>query len=197
MAEQAGTPTALFVSPVQARAVKALLAHRLPSDHSGGGAAAKAEWYALVEGEHPLWKGVSQVGRGGMGVRGAGNKERRLVSLILPILAARWGHSCPCLRAVQPYAHVIRAFLVHFHQQILGQPSGPRFNFSNGSIGEHKVLNLMCCCHSRGYELRGYLAHTVPCPCLLAHTCLQVTFFLLAHAPSSALWKQPSFYFPV
>ena len=41
----------------QARAVRGLLAHRL-----GGGSAegAKAEWYAVVEGDHALWAGVSE-----------------------------------------------------------------------------------------------------------------------------------------
>jgi hypothetical protein len=74
----------------QARAVKALLAHRLPASDPS---TAKLEWYAIVEGDHPLWEGVSQ-----------------------------------------PYKHVIRAHLLHFHHQILGHAS-ERFNFCNGSIG--------------------------------------------------------------
>lgn len=41
----------------QANAVRQLLAHRLSS---ASGAAAKREWYEIVEGEHALW----QVGRG-------------------------------------------------------------------------------------------------------------------------------------
>ena len=40
----------------EACAVKALLGHRLPADP----AAAKAEWYSIVEGEHELWTGVSE-----------------------------------------------------------------------------------------------------------------------------------------
>jgi hypothetical protein len=41
----------------QARAVKQLLAHRLPGSSSNE---AKAEWYAIVEGRHALWNGVSE-----------------------------------------------------------------------------------------------------------------------------------------
>ena len=43
-------------SNAEARAVKALLGYRLPAD----AAAAKAEWYTIVEGEHALWAGVSE-----------------------------------------------------------------------------------------------------------------------------------------
>lgn len=39
----------------EARAVRALLGHRLPSEPG----AAKAEWYTVVEGTHALWEGVS------------------------------------------------------------------------------------------------------------------------------------------
>ena len=39
----------------EARAVRALLGHRLPSDPAD----AKAEWYTIVEGTHPLWANVS------------------------------------------------------------------------------------------------------------------------------------------
>ncbi len=39
----------------EARAVRALLGHRLPAD----AAAAKSEWYTVVEGTHALWAGVS------------------------------------------------------------------------------------------------------------------------------------------
>ena len=42
---------------MQAKAVKALLAHRLDGRSS---AAAKAEWHDIVEGDHALWQGVSQ-----------------------------------------------------------------------------------------------------------------------------------------
>jgi hypothetical protein len=76
--------------PSQARAVKALLAHRLPPADA---AAAKGEWYQIVEGQHALWDGVSE-----------------------------------------PYKHMIRAFLIHFHVQILSH-STEQFNFANGSIG--------------------------------------------------------------
>jgi hypothetical protein len=37
--------------------VKQLLAHRLPGSSSSE---AKAEWYAIVEGRHSLWGGVSE-----------------------------------------------------------------------------------------------------------------------------------------
>ena len=36
--------------------MKSLLGHRLPQDPG----AAKAEWYRIVEGEHPLWAGMSE-----------------------------------------------------------------------------------------------------------------------------------------
>jgi cathepsin L len=39
----------------EARAVRALLGHRLPAEP----ATAKAEWYTIVEGTHELWAGVS------------------------------------------------------------------------------------------------------------------------------------------
>ncbi|KAG2501859.1 hypothetical protein HYH03_000357 [Edaphochlamys debaryana] len=42
-------------SEEEARAVKRLLAHRLPAYDAG---AAKQEWYAIVEGDHALWRGV-------------------------------------------------------------------------------------------------------------------------------------------
>lgn len=74
----------------EARAVKQLLAHRLPHDDA---AAAKLEWYQIVEGQHRLWEGVSE-----------------------------------------PYKHMIRAFLLHFHMQILSHVS-EQFHFANGSIG--------------------------------------------------------------
>lgn len=41
----------------EARAVRALLGHRL-SAHDGD--AAKLEWYNIVEGDHPLWSGLSE-----------------------------------------------------------------------------------------------------------------------------------------
>eukprot|EP00803_Ostreobium_quekettii_P000276 evm.model.scf_2215.2 EVM.evm.TU.scf_2215.2 scf_2215:6275-11096(+) len=44
-------------SDEETRAVRRLLGHRLPSDsHS----LAKQEWHEVVEGEHPLWEGVSE-----------------------------------------------------------------------------------------------------------------------------------------
>lgn len=45
-----------LTTPVQARAVKQLLAHRLDSHDA---AAARREWHDLVEGQHALWAGVS------------------------------------------------------------------------------------------------------------------------------------------
>lgn len=83
-------PTRHPLPPPQARAVKRLLAHRLP--HADA-ATAKVEWYQIVEGHHSLWEGVSE-----------------------------------------PYKHMIRAFLIHFHMQILSH-STEQFNFANGSIG--------------------------------------------------------------
>lgn len=74
----------------EARAVKALLAHRLCSSDAES---AKKEWYDIVEGEHPLWGGVSE-----------------------------------------PYKHTIRAFLVHFHVNIL-RHSTEKFMFQSGSVG--------------------------------------------------------------
>ena len=46
---------AIYIS--QAKAVKALLAHRL---HRSDSQAAKMEWYTIVEGNHGLWTGVSE-----------------------------------------------------------------------------------------------------------------------------------------
>lgn len=74
----------------EARAVRSLLAHRLPEEDEQK---AKFEWYSIVEGNHELWNGISD-----------------------------------------PYKHTIRAFLVHFHAQIL-RHSSERFRFSNGSVG--------------------------------------------------------------
>lgn len=42
---------------LQAEAVRSLLAHRLPGSSP---AAAKAEWHDIVDGEHDLWRGVSE-----------------------------------------------------------------------------------------------------------------------------------------
>ena len=42
---------------MQAQAVKELLAYRLSADDA---AAAKQEWYDIVEGSHRLWQGVSE-----------------------------------------------------------------------------------------------------------------------------------------
>ena len=62
-------------SDAEGRAVRQLLAHRL-SAHSS--AQAKAEWYAIVEGEHPLWEAslgsAAGVGRGGDSVLGRGRR---------------------------------------------------------------------------------------------------------------------------
>lgn len=46
----------------------------------------------------------------------------------------------------EPYKHTIRAFLVHFHTQIL-RNSSERFNFRNGSVGMHIAEHCMrtCC----------------------------------------------------
>ena len=42
---------------LQAKAVRRLLAYRLDT---GSQEAARSEWLAIVEGQHPLWTGVSQ-----------------------------------------------------------------------------------------------------------------------------------------
>ena len=42
---------------VQAQAVRKLLAHRLSGESAEK---AKAEWYEVVEGDHSLWRGVSE-----------------------------------------------------------------------------------------------------------------------------------------
>ena len=77
-------------SDSEAEAVRSLLAHRLTHSNPED---AKYEWYAIVEGDSPLWEGVSE-----------------------------------------PYKHTIRAFLVHFHVNIL-RHSTERFDFSGGSVG--------------------------------------------------------------
>lgn len=50
---------------LQARAVKRLLAHRLPAYDT---LAAKQEWYAIVEGQHTLWQVSAVDGCGSVGV---------------------------------------------------------------------------------------------------------------------------------
>ena len=44
----------------------------------------------------------------------------------------------------EPYKHVIRAFLVHFHTAIL-KHSSYDFNFCNGSIGAGRAVEKECC----------------------------------------------------
>ena len=79
-------------STAEARAVKALLAHRL---HATDSAEAKAEWYRIQEGDHELWATISE-----------------------------------------PYADIIRSFLLHFHSQVTAaKTDGPKFDFVNGSVG--------------------------------------------------------------
>jgi len=77
----------------EARAVKELLAHRL---HATDSAAAKAEWYRIQEGDHPLWGEISE-----------------------------------------PYADIIRSFLLYFHSQVTAAKVGSdgAFDFVNGSVG--------------------------------------------------------------
>lgn len=43
----------------------------------------------------------------------------------------------------EPYKHTIRAFLVHFHTQIL-RASSERFCFRNGSVGQLAVMQPTC-----------------------------------------------------
>ena len=75
----------------EARAVKALLAHRL---HATDSAAAKAEWYRIQEGDHALWENISE-----------------------------------------PYADIIRSFLLYFHAQVSAAKTDAKFDFVNGSVG--------------------------------------------------------------
>ena len=75
----------------EARAVKALLAHRL---HATDSAAAKAEWYRIQEGDHALWENISE-----------------------------------------PYADIIRSFLLYFHSQVSAAKTDVKFDFVNGSVG--------------------------------------------------------------
>jgi hypothetical protein len=75
----------------EARAVKALLAHRL---HATDSAAAKAEWYRIQEGDHELWANISE-----------------------------------------PYADIIRSFLLYFHSQVSAAKTDVKFDFVNGSVG--------------------------------------------------------------
>ncbi|KAJ3271321.1 hypothetical protein HK104_004706, partial [Borealophlyctis nickersoniae] len=80
----------------EAKAVYALLSHRLPiDDGSPPGVTAKSEWLDIVEGCHPLWQGISH-----------------------------------------PFRETIRAFLAHFHHEIVRCTArrGP-FDFRGGSIG--------------------------------------------------------------
>ena len=78
-------------STAEARAVKELLAHRL---HATDSKLAKEEWYAIQEGDHDLWDGISE-----------------------------------------PYADIIRSFLIYFHTQIVASKNPIKFDFVNGSVG--------------------------------------------------------------
>lgn len=49
------------------------------------------------------------------------------------------GQHCLWDGVSEPYKHTIRAFLVHFHTQILRAPE--RFNFRNGSVGNIAVVH--------------------------------------------------------
>ena len=78
-------------STAEARAVKALLAHRL---HATDSSLAKQEWYRIQEGDHPLWLNISE-----------------------------------------PYADIIRSFLLYFHSQVTAAKTDFKFDFVNGSVG--------------------------------------------------------------
>ena len=78
-------------STAEARAVKALLAHRL---HATDSMLAKQEWYAIQEGDHELWANISE-----------------------------------------PYADIIRSFLLYFHSQVTAAKTDKKFDFVNGSVG--------------------------------------------------------------
>ena len=75
----------------EARAVKALLAHRL---HATDSSQAKSEWYRIQEGDHELWENISE-----------------------------------------PYADIIRSFLLYFHSQVTAAKTDAKFDFVNGSVG--------------------------------------------------------------
>ncbi|RKO90949.1 hypothetical protein BDK51DRAFT_14828, partial [Blyttiomyces helicus] len=78
-------------------AVHTLLSHRLPTDEPPYAShTAKSEWLALIEGQHPLWEGISD-----------------------------------------PYRETIRAFLAHFHHEIIRTATKrpTPFDFRGGSIG--------------------------------------------------------------
>ena len=103
-------------SDEEARAVRRLLAYRL-SGHSGK--EAKAEWYQIVEGEHPLWE-VGAAGRFTVEEGKLGGWMRLLLSPSLqgvseplkhtPVHLAYPGHShvsptCPVRPTTHPHSH--------------------------------------------------------------------------------------------
>jgi 2-phospho-L-lactate transferase/gluconeogenesis factor (CofD/UPF0052 family) len=136
----------------EAEAVRRLLAHRLPS---ASAAEAKRDWYAIVEGEHPLWevrcrpRGEAHVTCGARSAPcaemvprgGLAGSSPRAASGPATFLAASWmsprhppRRACWVQGVSEPYKHTIRAFLVHFHVNIL-RHSTERFNFRSGSVG--------------------------------------------------------------
>ncbi|KAL7548534.1 hypothetical protein ACHAWF_011820 [Thalassiosira exigua] len=120
----------------EARAVRRLLGHRLvgPSTirgrgelgartHEEVGRMAREEWLDLLD-------GGSEAGRASCGDGDEDGDERR-------------NREHPLWRGVSdPYRSIIRAFLVHFHAQVLQthngvrqSPSHPPFDFTGGSVG--------------------------------------------------------------
>ena len=120
--------------------MRRLLAHRLSTSDSR---AAKQEWYSIVEGDDPLWE-----------VRGARCGCCACCAVLccscLPACAAALRCVCcaahlacspalpPTLHSMQgisdAYRHIIRAFLVHFHANIM-RHSTKRFDYRGGSVG--------------------------------------------------------------
>lgn len=131
--------------------MRRLLAHRLAS---GDAAAAKQEWYSIVEGDDALWE--VRAGCGGRAwltfrlactpcTRGRHVWQRaaaawQVAACLLPPLppphapAAAVPYRTVPQGISEAYRHIIRAFLVHFHAAVLRQPT-KRFDFRGGSVG--------------------------------------------------------------
>ena len=91
----------------EARAVAKLLAHRLPSGRSGGGS------------------GSSPSSSSSSAKQLAREDWRRVVEGTHPLWTG----------VSEPYKHLIRSFLVHFHSEVLRAPLGATFDWRGGSVG--------------------------------------------------------------
>lgn len=109
--------------------MRRLLGHRLVGGGGGGGdsddpeevrRAAREEWLDLLDGECRESGG----GDGGSEYDGSGNSEENAEHPLWKGVSA-------------PYRSIIRAFLVHFHSEVLRAQSRrrPPFDFSGGSVG--------------------------------------------------------------